>query len=172
MVVVIPLLKGDRMIQAVENAVELGATDIIFWQADRSIAKWADEKTVRKSIEKMHNLVVKASKQSRRAYFPVILGAFNTKKLFVQLDAITDKQIIVLHKSATKHIGNCGSFELADSEVVAVLVVGPESGITDSELQNFQKLRVAVCKISSNVLRSATAISAGLAVIYNLSKID
>ncbi|MDR2083217.1 MAG: 16S rRNA (uracil(1498)-N(3))-methyltransferase [Candidatus Ancillula trichonymphae] len=170
-VVVIPLLKGDRMIQAVENAVELGATDIIFWQSDRSIAKWADEKTVRKSIEKMHNLVVKSSKQSRRAYFPVILGAFNNKKLFVQLDAITDKQIVVLHESATKHIGNCGSFELADPEVV-VLVVGPEGGITDGELQDFQKLRAAVCKISSNVLRSATAISAGLAVIYNLSKID
>jgi 16S rRNA (uracil1498-N3)-methyltransferase len=166
--VVIPLLKSDRMTQAVENAIELGATNIIFWQANRSIAKWTDEKSSQKSIEKMQNLIIKSSKQSRRAHFPVILGVFNSKKLFAYLDTFTNMRLVVLHEQATEHIANL-SHKLSD---FTILIVGPEGGITDVELLGFRKLQADICKISSNVLRSATAISAGLAVIYNLSKTD
>jgi 16S rRNA (uracil1498-N3)-methyltransferase len=163
-IAVVPLLKSERMVQAVENAVELGATDLIFWQANRSIAKWTDQKTAQ-----MHNLVVKSGKQSRRAYFPVILGAFNSKAMFKYLDALPNKRIIVLHEAATEDINNSRGFELVDS---TILVVGPEGGIAPEELEAFEELGAEVYKICPTVLRSATAISAGLAVIYNLSKTD
>jgi 16S rRNA (uracil1498-N3)-methyltransferase len=168
-VAVIPLLKGDRMIQAVENAVELGATDLIFWQANRSIAKWADEKTTQKALLKMHNLIVKSGKQSRRAYFPAVLGAFTTKQLLNYLEQLENARVVVLHESASRHIGE----RPADQAEFTVLVVGPEGGISDDELLGFEKLHAEVYKVSDCVLRSATAISAGLALLCaNLSSTD
>ena len=61
------LAKGGRDEQAVETATEIGADEIIPWQAHRSIVQWKGSKAV-KSLEKWKNIATAATEQSRRSF--------------------------------------------------------------------------------------------------------
>ena len=57
------LAKGGRDEQAVETATEIGADEIIPWQAHRSIVQWKGSKAV-KSLEKWKNIATAATELS------------------------------------------------------------------------------------------------------------
>ncbi len=71
LVLVQALAKGDRDLQAIEAATEIGVDEVIPWAAERSIADWPAKKAA-KMAAKWENLLTAASLQSRRSRFPVL----------------------------------------------------------------------------------------------------
>ena len=71
LVLVQALAKGDRDLQAVEAACEVGIDAVVPWAASRSIADWPAKKAQRMA-KQWDNLLVAASLQSRRATFPTL----------------------------------------------------------------------------------------------------
>ena len=144
------LAKGDRDELAIQAATELGATGIIPWQASRSISRW-DGPKIAKGQARWQQIVSEAAKQSLRAYTPEVKSIVDTKEL-VDLVSSFDL-VLVLDTSATATVAEAG---IPSSGTIA-LVVGPEGGIEQSELDALQAAGAKLVSLGANVLRTSTA---------------
>lgn len=149
------LAKGDRDELAIQAATELGIFEVVPWQADRSVSRWEGSK-IAKGVQRWQQIVQEAAKQALRVYVPTVAQPQSTKQLIQSLGSFT--QVLVLDPTAD--IG-LGSLEIAAAGSVAI-VVGPEGGISNSELQAFKAANCIRVHLGNHVLRTSTA---GLAAI-------
>lgn len=162
LVLVQALAKGGRDEMAVQASTELGVDAVIPWAASRSVSRWEGAK-VAKGQERWASIVREASKQSIRAWLPDVTALFSSKDL-EKLAATT--HMLVLEPSAELaltewkpgHLGIDGGLDI-------VLVVGPEGGISGSELERLQAAGATLVKLGSTVLRTSTAGAAAISVL-------
>ena len=144
------LAKGDRDELAIQAATELGVTSIIPWQATRSISRWDGPKQA-KGQARWQQIVSEAAKQSLRAFTPVVSNIAETKELGLQVQDFD--LVLVLDTTATKHLS-----ELSIPKVGKLaIVVGPEGGIDQAELDLLEKAGAKLVSLGANVLRTSTA---------------
>ena len=144
------LAKGDRDELAIQAATELGVMGIIPWQAARSISRWEGPK-IAKGQARWQQIVSEAAKQSLRAYTPEVENIVDTKEL-AEIVSNFDL-VLVLDTSATATVAEAG---IPSSGTIA-LVVGPEGGIEQSELDALQAAGAKLVSLGANVLRTSTA---------------
>jgi len=165
------LSKGDRDLQAVESAVELGVLAVRPWQADRSIVRWNAAKTD-KALAKWRAQVRAAQKQSRRAFEPEVLAPAQSKELAkaIAADVAAGGLVLVLHEQATEPVSAHVSTWLAQAESgqKVMMIVGPEGGISESELELFVGAGAYAALLGEHVLRASTAGPAALVLIRHL----
>ncbi|MHB8341753.1 MAG: 16S rRNA (uracil(1498)-N(3))-methyltransferase [Mycobacteriales bacterium] len=144
LVAVQALPKGERGELAVELLTEVGVNEILPWAADRSVARWAGERGLRR----WRAAAARAAKQSRRAWWPVVADLHSTVEVADRLGRATLR--VVLHEAATRPLEP----DLAPPVGEVVLVVGPEGGLTDRELELFGG---PAYRLGPGVLRTSTA---------------
>ena len=150
------LAKTDRDERAIEAATELGIDAVIPWAADRSVSKWEGPK-VDKGISRWAAIVREATKQSIRAFIPQVGPHLKSTQLMSALDGVN---VLVLDPSGTVPISRVEP----DGRDIA-LIVGPEGGITESEIGRFEDAGATLVTLGANVLRTSTAGPAALAII-------
>jgi 16S rRNA (uracil1498-N3)-methyltransferase len=150
------LAKTDRDERAVEASTELGVDAVIPWAADRSISKWEGPK-IDKGISRWTAIVREATKQSIRAFIPQVGPHLRTAQLIEHLEG---KHVLVLDPTATLPVSkvDCDERDIA-------LIVGPEGGISESELERFVESGATLVTLGRNILRTSTAGPAALAII-------
>ena len=152
------LPKGDRLKACAGLLTEAGVDRIVFWSSARSIGK-AD-----KTLDKLDVTVREASKQARRFRIPEIIGPLSTAEV---IDEIARTDLAVLfHESATSKL----SAITAQSPKKALIIIGPEGGITDEELDSFTSSGAKIALMGRPIFRSAHAGIAGLAALQTLLK--
>jgi 16S rRNA (uracil1498-N3)-methyltransferase len=149
-VVVQAIPKGDRGELAVEMLTEVGVDVIVPWAASRSVSVWRGDKQA-KALARWRGTAREAAKQSRRSWFPEVVDMVATSDVVTLLG---DADVpVVLHEAA--------SGPLADLPVPGrgeiVIVVGPEGGISDEELDAFASVGAEPVRLGSSVLRTSTA---------------
>ncbi len=97
-VVVQALAKGDRGELAVELLTEVGVTEILPWQAARSIVRWSGERGV-KGLARWRSTAREAAKQSRRLWAPTVAEPIDTAGLAARIAAADIA--LLLHEDAT-----------------------------------------------------------------------
>jgi 16S rRNA (uracil1498-N3)-methyltransferase len=157
------LAKGGRDEQAVEAAVELGVTAVMPWAADRAIVQWRGPK-VDKSLAAWRALCLAAAKQSRRALVPEVDALVTTRQLAAAVGAATASgtRVLVLHEGATTPISG---LSWADGRQPVWVVVGPEGGIADAELDALAAAGAEPVLLGPHVLRASSAGPAALAAL-------
>ncbi|MHA6667926.1 16S rRNA (uracil(1498)-N(3))-methyltransferase [Homoserinimonas sp. A447] len=150
------LAKGDRDELAVQAATELGVDGVIPWAAKRSIVKWEGAK-VRKGHDRWSAIVREASKQSIRPWIPEVSALASTGMLCA-LGA--DARMLVLDPQAGSPLSG-----IKPDGRDLVLVVGPEGGISDTELDQFARAGAERVSLGSPILRTSTAGPAAIAVL-------
>lgn len=150
------LAKTDRDERAVETSTELGIDVVVAWAADRSISKWEGPK-VDKGLTRWSAIAREATKQSIRPYLPIVDTHVTTSQLIKELEG---QHIIVLDPTGDVSLG---SLELDGRNIV--LVVGPEGGITPSEISRFTEAGAQIVTMGTNILRTSTAGPAALAIL-------
>jgi 16S rRNA (uracil1498-N3)-methyltransferase len=166
LVVVQAIAKGDRGELAVEMLTEVGADVVVPWAASRSVAVWRGERAA-KSLAKWRSTAREAAKQSRRAWFPTVADPVGTPEVAALLrDSVLP---VVLHEG--------GSVPVAALDVPAegdiVVVVGPEGGISDQELEAFAEAGARPARLGPSVLRTSTAgVAAGAALLSRTGRWD
>lgn len=159
------LAKGDRDIQAIEMATELGAHGVVPWSADRSIVRWKKERAV-KAHAKWQNTVRAAAKQSRRSFLPQVYEAHSTRDLAaLALELGSSALFLVLHEQASSRLTAVLSEHLTETVREVYFVVGPEGGISSQELELLEDIGAHTVLLGSEVLRSSTAGAAALSVL-------
>lgn len=160
LVVVQGIAKGDRGELAVQAMTEVGVDEIVPWAASRSVAQWRGDRGF-KARDKWASTAREAAKQARRSWLPVVSGDpdCSTKQVAARLTEAA--AAFVLHEEATERLTAAALPESGE----VVLVVGPEGGISDAELDVFRAAGATPVKLGSAVLRTSTAGVAALSVL-------
>jgi 16S rRNA (uracil1498-N3)-methyltransferase len=158
LVVVQALAKGDRGELAVQLMTETGVDEIVPWAASRSVAKWSGERGAR-ALARWRSTAREAAKQSRRTRLPLVTEPATTAQVAARLGAAP--LAVVLDAGVRRPLA--GLAPAASGEIV--VVVGPEGGVSESELQVFTTAGATRCRLGPTVLRSSTAgAAAGVAL--------
>ena len=152
------LAKGDRDELAIQACTELGVYGVIPWQADRSISIWKDDKKI-KGQTRWQTIVTEAAKQSLRAFAPSVEVVQNSQELISRLSDFDS--VMILDPEAKTSINQAS---IPSSGSIAI-VVGPEGGISDSELEAFASAGFTSVRLGAGVLRTSTA---GMAAVSYL----
>jgi 16S rRNA (uracil1498-N3)-methyltransferase len=160
LVVVQGLPKGDRGELAVQAMTEVGVDEILPWAATRSVTQWRGPRGDR-SRDKWAATAREAAKQSRRSWIPRITGVpdCSTKQVVARLEDTATA--FVLHEEATDRLAAVPLPHWGD----IVLVIGPEGGIDEAELDMFTDAGAVPVRLGDEVLRTSTAGVAALAVL-------
>ena len=160
LIVVQGLPKSDRVKDAIEILVESGVDVIIPWQADRSISKWRQD-----SLAKWQNVAVAATKQSRRFRKPEIIDGLSLSQL-LEIES-ENSVVLVMHESATTKLSEVVTSKFSGMSEI-IIVIGPEGGISDSELADLEGAGAHIVGLGPEVFRSAHAGGAALSAVSAL----
>lgn len=150
LVVVQALPKGDRGELAVEMLTEIGVDVVVPWAASRSVAVWRGERAA-KSLAKWRATSREAAKQARRSWFPQVHELATTAEVAELIGSA--ELAVVLHEEAVEPIAGLA---LPPSGRV-VLVVGPEGGVAEEEIEAFAAAGARSVRLGHEVLRTSTA---------------
>src|SRR5690606_219950 len=157
-------VKGDRGELAVELATEAGVDAIVPWRAARCVARWDDGPRGQKALARWRSTVREAAKQARRPWQPVVEEPVTTAALARRAAAVD--LAVVLHESATDRLADLplpASGEL-------LLVVGPEGGVTDEEIDALVAAGARPVRLGPEVLRASTAAAVALGALGVLTR--
>jgi 16S rRNA (uracil1498-N3)-methyltransferase len=167
--------KSGRAELAVDLAVQAGADRIIPWQADRCVSRWTGGKSDKsdKAWARWTATAVAAMKQSRR------LSGAHVGDLLTDIGDLHDHlaarpwegpsdptvRILVLHEEAATPLAQV---DLDVDEVV--LVIGPEGGVSDREIDAVTSAGPGrepgqAVVLGPEVLRTATAAAVALGAV-------
>ncbi|HSV66850.1 MAG TPA: 16S rRNA (uracil(1498)-N(3))-methyltransferase [Mycobacteriales bacterium] len=163
LVVVQALAKGDRGELAVELLTELGADEIVPWEAARAVVQWRGERGGR-ALARWRSTAREAAKQSRRAFLPHVAELHSTAAVGALVGRVVAEggAAVVLSGEAGTPLA---AVPLPAGEGELVLVVGPEGGLTEGELAAFCAAGARAARLGPTVLRTSTAGAAALAAL-------
>ncbi len=152
--------RGDRMDFALQKAVELGVSEITPVFAENSAVKLPKERLQNK-IRHWHEIMVSATEQCGRSDLPKLNIPFS----FAQFVAIEDRHSckIILDPHSEKSFGS-----LHQPGENILVMIGPESGFTHTEIALAQKNGFKSIKLGPRVLRTETAAIAAITTIQVL----
>ena len=164
--VVQALPKSERSELAVELATEAGADRIVPWQAERCVARWTGVK-LDKGIVKWANAARAAAKQSRRPFEPEIAEPVDRAGLLdlVTREVAAGARVLALHEQGAVPFDEALAGGTSGPPGRVVLVVGPEGGISDSELAELRAAGAVTTVLGPEVLRTSTAAAVALGAL-------
>lgn len=160
--VVQALPKGDRGELAVEMMTEAGVDAVVPWAAERSVTRWKGDRAA-KALAKWRATAREAAKQARRGRLPEVAEPADRAAVAALL-AGADLGV-VLHEDGAARLA---ALDLPSGEGPGiVVVVGPEGGFSDAELDAFDAAGAVRALLGPSVLRTSTAGVAALAVLQS-----
>ncbi len=155
MLLVQAMIRPAKLEPLVQKATEMGLTELILWQAERSEIKTNAAQFAKKRA-RLEKIALDAARQSGRRFAPVIHGPYTVSELEGHLVG-PQKTLFVGDLEAEKWISQCfQSIKTSDTAEFG-LVVGPEGGLTPQEIGFFEGLGATGVRLSPHVLRTETA---------------
>jgi len=154
--------KLERAELAIELATEAGADEFVAWQASRCVARWDAERAAN-GLRRWRAVTRSAARQSRRAWIPKVSGPMSTDQLGAYIGERVDAgaAALVLHESASRALREVPVAQ-ADS---IILVVGPEGGLSETEVDMLAVAGAVAVRLGPTVLRTSTAAAIALGAL-------
>ena len=147
-VLIIPLLKENKMDLILQKSTELGVNKIIPVMMERSIIKLDSDKEIKK-IERWTKICKEASEQSKRIDIPVITEV----KTLKELENIDGTKIVC----STKEKENTIKKFLSKNDIKKInIVIGPEGGISPKEEEYLNNIGFESISLGENIMRVVT----------------
>ena len=145
------LPKGDRTDYIIQKCVEAGASEIMFFQSDRCVAK---PDKPEKKLERWQRIAEEAAKQSGRGIIPQVswAGAYADA-----LNVANQKELgLFMYETGEREALN--AVLEANSDVkTAAIVTGPEGGFAPFEADLARIVGLHICSMGERILRCETA---------------
>lgn len=152
--------KRDRLEFAVEKAVELGVRQIILFRSEHTV-----KPNIR--MDRLESIVVSAMKQSLHAWRPALHTAGSAVEAAERFGG-SQNRILVAHETEQQlldpgevHRGSGGKETqekgTADGPPAALLMVGPEGGFSEAEIEDLTSHGARLVSLGPSRLRAETA---------------
>ena len=165
-VLVYGLAKGDKVDAVVRDATELGATRIVITRTSRAVAKAVAERASTK-VERWRRIAEQAARQCGRADPPVIEGVLDWRAALESARPVEGASFC-LWENATEPLGPLLTAATA-SKKAQCFAIGPEGGLTESEVEEARALGFAPVSLGRFVLRTETVAAAVLGAVRILT---
>ena len=145
------LPKGDRTDYIIQKCVEAGASEIMFFQSDRCVAK---PDKPEKKLERWQRIAEEAAKQSGRGVIPQVSWAGEYADA---LNVANQKELgLFMYETGEREALN--AVLEANSDVkTAAIVTGPEGGFAPFEADLARIVGLHICSMGERILRCETA---------------
>ncbi|MDX1733239.1 MAG: 16S rRNA (uracil(1498)-N(3))-methyltransferase [Halioglobus sp.] len=150
----IGLSRGERMDWVVQKATELGARSITPLTTLRSEVKLSGDRSQRK-LRHWRQVAISACEQCGRNRLPDINAPSALDTWAQQLDV--DCALLLDHRA--------GNRALPDAARSAALLIGPEGGLADQEIERATALGFQSLQLGPRVLRTETAPLGAIAIL-------
>lgn len=147
--------KGDRMDYAIQKAVELGVTKIQLLTSDRCEMRLKYDRD-QKKIDHWQGIAIAACEQCGMNRVPTILAPLSLEK-WLETDLPQTKLVLAPNKDQVD--------VLADATTHIALLIGPEGGLSETEIQSANDVGFLNWCIGSRVLRTETAPVVALSIL-------
>jgi len=151
----IAISRGERMDWVVQKTTELGVHEITPLFTERTEVKLPQDRAAKK-LQHWRQVAISACEQCGRNQIPTV---HNTTQLHHWLQSTDAEQKLVLHPRArekTLHDRTPGNL---------ALLVGPEGGLSESEIDSAERAQFQSLQLGPRVLRTETAPLAAIAVL-------
>ncbi|MBQ3264806.1 MAG: 16S rRNA (uracil(1498)-N(3))-methyltransferase [Ruminococcus sp.] len=158
----IALMKGDKIDDVVQKAVELGAYEITPFLSARCISR-PDEKSMQKKFARWQKIADNAASQSRRGVIPRVNPCISLRDI-PKAAADADTSVVFYE---------CGGRKLTEliggKPKAVALITGAEGGFEQEEIDFLQDHGVQVATLGRRILRAQTAPIAALCAVMLLT---
>ena len=162
-ILIASLIKGDKMDFVLQKATELGVSEIVLLQSERSVVKIKkDDKDVK--FTRFNKILKEASEQSRRSKIPALYR-------FITFDNLRTIEADVKMIAYEGMEGSTESFNkviesIKPKQKVAILI-GPEGGFSEEEVAIATHYKYKKVSLGRRILRAETASLYALSVLSN-----
>lgn len=151
--------RGERMDYAIQKAVELGVAHIQPLVTEFCVVKIHQER-VDKRLAHWQGIIISACEQCGRTRVPAISAPAHLARWMA---ACSSSVKLVLDPYATQ-----GLSQLPQPAADITLLIGPEGGLSDTELAQAQHAGFIPVRLGARMLRTETAPVAALAAVQTL----
>lgn len=152
------LPKADKLEMIIQKTTELGVVSVTPVQMKRSVAKWKDDKSAAKKLERWNKIAFEAAKQSKRGRIPTVDKPLTVKQL---KDVISEFDLVVLpyENESAMGIGQVvSSAQESKTDIKSVgIIIGPEGGFAEEEVELLSEAGAKSVKLGPRILRTETA---------------
>lgn len=162
-ILVAALLKGDKMDYVLQKATELGVSEIVLLESERTIVKVKQQQTNLR-LGRYQRILKEAAEQSKRCRIPYIQNIITFDRI-IEIEA--DLKLIAYEGSqGTTKMLNKKIDSLKPGKRVAV-IIGPEGGFSSDEVGFAKHCGFTPVGLGKRILRAETASIYTLSVIAN-----
>ena len=152
------LAKGDKIDFVIQKATELGVSQIVLINTERSVVRY-EPKDINRKLERFNKIAKEASEQSHRLAVPVIKGIYDLDK--IPDDLFADVNLLAYEKEAEQ-----GSLiPNIDKNASLSIMIGPEGGFSIKEVEYLVNKGFKPVSLGKRILRTETAALYALSVI-------
>ena len=152
--------KGDRMDFAIQKAVELGVSHIVPLICQRTVVNLKQER-MEKKLNHWQGIIINACEQSGRTSIPELLPAVKLID-YLRLASSTDEVKLTLDPRSST-----GIHQLNNSNDRFSLLIGPEGGLSQEEIELAHQHGFTGIQMGPRVLRTETAALAAISVLQS-----
>ena len=145
------LPKGDRTDYIIQKCVEAGASEIMFFQSDRCVAK---PDKPEKKLERWQRIAEEAAKQSGRGVIPQVSWAGEYADA---LNVANQKELGLFMYETWEREALNAVLEAHSDVKTAAIVTGPEGGFAPFEADLARIVGLHICSMGERILRCETA---------------
>ncbi len=156
------LVKSDAMDQIVQKSAELGVARIVPVTTEFSVVKLSDERAERR-VAHWQKIAISACEQCGRHRPPLIAPP---RSLAGSLASLNDEcSRIALHVHGAASLAR--STQSAPDALSIALLIGPEGGLSESDLQHAAAAGFRMATLGPRILRSETAAISACAILQS-----
>lgn len=146
--------KADKLEMIIQKTTELGVLKVTPVQMKRCVAKWKDDKSASKKLERWNKIAFEAAKQSKRGRIPSVENPISIKQLKAEIESY-DLVILPYENEDAKGIGEVIGHA---SEIKKIgVIIGPEGGFDEEEVKLLSESGAKSVKLGPRILRTETA---------------
>lgn len=154
------LAKGEKMDFIIQKAVEMGVSSIVPVAMEHSVVRLEGVKAEKK-VERWQKIAEAAAKQSKRDIIPQVQPVQTVKEMLASNDL---RHKIIAYECEDRlglktALRGCGTLQ------ELLLIIGPEGGISEAELQQARANGAVPVSLGRRILRAETAGVVALAAI-------
>ncbi len=156
------ILKGQAMDRALQQATELGVTEITLLNAKRSNVKVNRERAEHK-LEHWQKILQGACEQCGQLYIPRLNPPVSIDQFFGGLGAATESTWVLEQTGA--------NLPHAITQASITVLIGPEGGWDEAEMALFERLGLNKFNVAPFTLRAETVPAVALALIHQAHRL-
>lgn len=147
--------KGSKMDLIAQKCTELGIKQIVPVITSRVLSSQGNVKKEKVKVDRWNRIIFEACKQSKRSIIPEVRELIDFEEMKTELK---DMDLIVVPYENAENYGIKNMVKNLDKQVKKVaIVVGPEGGFEEEEIQILKDMGSEVVTLGPRILRTETA---------------